>query len=64
MANIFTQTANTKQPRSIQSSLRIDFPFMMISFILELHVRDFVFIRELQHGMLFHRLVAKQAERR
>ena len=64
MANIFTQTANKKQPRSIQSSLLIDFSFIVMSFILEFHVRDFVFIWELQHGMLFHCLVTKQAERR
>ena len=56
MANIFTQTA--------QSSLLIDFSFIVMSFILEFHVRDFVFIWELQHGMLFHCLVTKQAERR
>ncbi len=52
MANIF------------QSSLLIDFSFIVMSFILEFHVRDFVFIWELQHGVLFHCLVTKQAERR
>lgn len=31
---IFTQTANAKQLRSIQSSILIDFPFMVMSFIL------------------------------